>query len=124
MLERLGGPPCPKCECPDSEIIGERKLFGLSLERRRCAFCGNVFSPQTEEAAQDLVSADDDDVAEKTESGRERAVGYNAAPPRCRCPACNAANPLVKSTTKDGPRTIRYHKCRCGVKFKSIEETA
>lgn len=46
-----------------------------------------------------------------------RSVAYHKV--RCRCPNCKLPNPRV---TRTPPRIgVRYHKCRCGYRFKSFD---
>ncbi len=123
-MAKIQGPECPKCECPDTEVIGIRLVFGERRERCECDFCGHVFTPEglvAEAPAAARAESVDVEAPVEHDPARPGAVSYNAAPPRCICPACKARNPPVKSTTKDGARTIRYHRCECGLKFKSIE---
>ncbi len=121
-MAKIIGPECPNCECPDTEVIEDRLVFGQRRERCACAFCGHRFTADgLVQQVETEGAAPAEAIEPATESGRAAAVSYNPAPPRCTCPACHKRNPPVKSTTKDGARIIRYHKCECGHKFKSIE---
>ncbi len=98
QLTKVEGPACPRCGCPDSEVVAN----GSRYERRRCNHCGDRFDVNVE-------SPD-----EPTPGSTGDAVRYDPI----HCPTCNSKNVRVTSTQKP----VRYHKCQdCGHPFKSVE---
>ncbi len=125
-MAKIIGPECPKCECPDTEVIEERLVFGQRRERCACAFCGHRFT------ADGLVAQGDADHVARAEAMDESAtddllqpatIEYRDQPARCICPACKARNPRVTRTTKADSTIIRDHKCLCGHRFRSTQSS-
>jgi transcriptional regulator NrdR family protein len=46
-LEKVEGPECPDCGCPDSDVIREGTRWGQTVQRRQCAACGTEFTAMT-----------------------------------------------------------------------------
>lgn len=96
MLQRVQGPECPKCRCPDSLPRGGG--------RRECDHCGRVWMPAPETAG--IVI---------------RVVKY-LTPRRggAECPSCGLLCSPYRTMPDDGGPRIRYFQCDCGERFKSI----
>lgn len=110
MIGDISGRPCPRCGCKDTRVVGEVIAFGHTTEQYSCRHCGRRFSPPLEQI---LAAA-----GEATEADVPDEIEYLA---NCRCPKCAARNPAVKSTQKKGTATVRYHRCECGYRFRSVE---
>lgn len=123
-MARKQGPECPRCACPDTEVIGERVVFGQRRERCECDFCGHVFNGGGL-AGTDIAVDDGAETAElgvpSPEQEEPSSVAYNPNPIRCVCPSCQARNPPIMSTQKKDGQVVRHHRCACGKRFKSTE---
>jgi uncharacterized Zn finger protein len=42
-LDKMAGPECPACGCPDSEVLIVTERTRSTVERRICMHCGRVF---------------------------------------------------------------------------------
>ena len=111
MLEPVEGPECPYCGCKDVRVVDQRSRWGKPIVRSRCRHCGAMFTaaapvPDARDPPEDLLPAE-------RPAGVAEAVIYRPI----RCPDCGSAETKITSTQ----RPIRYHKCRCGRTFKSVE---
>lgn len=98
LLEPVDGPDCPKCGCPDSELLSRVQHFGATHQRRMCRHCGRTWIVPEAAAAPRV----------------ERAVIYSLI----RCPRCQSSATRIYCTR----RPVRYHKCdSCQHTFKSVE---
>lgn len=121
LLTRSNGPECPSCGCADCRILREAKpgAWFQAAGQARCNHCRRVFSISRE------IVESHQPREESRESRGDVVPAINAPAPLeqaimyvpIRCPAC--ASKEVRVTSKQG--RIRYHKCACGHKFKSIE---
>lgn len=112
-LEKIDGPECPDCGCPQSRVMASRPsqtgsaedgtLALWTVERRECANCGAQFTWQFERA----------DEPDEPEPDRGPVL-YQPV----RCPRCASKRTPVRSTRGQ----IRHHLCsECGLRFKSAE---
>lgn len=98
MLTKLTGPCCPKCGCPDSELVNARETFSnrqnVSTETRECGFCAVQFQVRVTRPAPQFIVL--------------------------RCPFCHSDK--VLNTGKGSGGGVRFHRCvECRRAFRSIE---
>lgn len=132
-LQRVDGPECPRCGCPDSTILLGASPRWISAvdpktgapwgqnsptQRRRCRACGELFYAPPASAPADEPAASTPP-AVSAGNGPPSGVRYYVL----RCPKCRSDQVKVTKTMHphDAP-TVRYHKCgECGHRFKSVE---
>ncbi len=104
IWDRCNDPPCPKCGCPQSDMVNSGTRWGRPRVRLRCTVCGSTWwtRPQATPAAE-----------AETEQA-DHAVRFHVV----RCPKCGGTDTRVTSTR----RPVRYHRCKCGHTFKSVEK--
>lgn len=91
---------CPRCGCPESEVVRRGRWRGAAYEVRICDHCVHQFRTSG--------GAGDD--------GGEPAKAVTF--PKLHCPRCKSDDVITRSTQ----RPVRYHSCReCGYPFKSVE---
>lgn len=110
-MVRIDGPECPRCGCPDSEILkaGGKRWFGVTSDLRGCNHCGKTFS-----APHEAPELEPDPVLPAEPPA---AAAYHFGPPEV-CKGCGTRG-RVQSTRK----AKRYVKCgKCGRTWKEKGE--
>lgn len=98
-------PECPKCGCPDVEIVrAPHPDHWFASGLADCNHCGHRFGFREQK--------DPDAFGTETQQG---PVIYQPV----RCPVCRSKDVPIQHTEVP----IRYHRCRsCGERFKSVEK--
>jgi DNA-directed RNA polymerase subunit RPC12/RpoP len=106
----LRGTPNPAYQPPPGTEPAQAQRYARMLCRR----CNHRFGVVVIERGSAAASA-------PPPAAEGAAIPYRSDLARCWCPQCNAPNPPVVRTMREGETTVRYHKCKCGHPFKSAE---
>lgn len=89
---------CPKCDCPDTEILDQWNNWNYIHQLRRCDACGYAWVYNTQETPK---------IQEYKKGG-----GVH-------CPYCHAEHVVARKTKHD----LRFHICqKCGKGFNSAND--
>jgi len=129
FLDRSEGPDCPYCGCNQATIVRppQKDEQWWPTGKAKCGHCGRLFSfkelpvPVETVSPPPIITPYEPSLDLREQEGGGRVI--QRIVPRVICPECDV--PMkVKSTQKsrDGSRTIRYHKCpQCGKTDKTVE---
>jgi Zn ribbon nucleic-acid-binding protein len=122
-LEKVEGPPCPECECTDSEILETAERTGTKIdapnnvrlkmiarsEHRRCNHCGTDWWIRGQWEPLKTGKGSEPYLPDDPHATRDGRI----------CPECGAGPRQTKATTTRGG--IQHRKCkRCGTNFKNL----